>query len=87
MKQMGHWVDRYVGQQIREVRRARGLSQGDLGRQVGVTFQQVQKYERGVNRVSCSRLVQLAEALGVPSGELLPRDNLAAEVSDAHRAR
>ena len=55
-----------IGQKIRALRLERGLSQDDLGRAVGVTFQQMQKYERGANRVSAGRLQRIADALEVP---------------------
>jgi transcriptional regulator with XRE-family HTH domain len=56
-------VDRHVGARIRVQRMVCGLSQTDLGKAVGVTFQQVQKYENGANRVSASRLQQIAKVL------------------------
>ena len=59
-------IDVLVGQNIRICRLQKGLSQGELGRRIGVTFQQVQKYEKGANRVGASRLTQIAEVLGVP---------------------
>ena len=59
-------VDALVGQNIRILRLQRGLSQTALGEQMGVTFQQVQKYERGANRVGAARLSQIAHALNVP---------------------
>jgi len=59
-------VDSRVGARIRLRRMIVGMSQERLGEAVGVTFQQVQKYERGVSRVSAGRLYSLAEALGVP---------------------
>jgi|ERR1051325_3389812 transcriptional regulator with XRE-family HTH domain len=55
-----------IGQKLRALRLARGLSQGELGDTIGVTFQQVQKYEIGANRISASRLALIAKALGVP---------------------
>ena len=58
-------VDRHVGARIRMQRMVRGLSQTKLGEEVGVTFQQVQKYEKGVNRVGASRLQQIATVLKV----------------------
>ncbi|MFA3917820.1 helix-turn-helix domain-containing protein [Ruegeria hyattellae] len=58
-------VDFVVGQRIRARRVAMGVSQADLGKSIGVRFQQVQKYESGANRVSASRLWAIAEALGV----------------------
>ena len=54
-----------IGQKIRALRLERGLSQEELGREVGVTFQQIQKYERGANRVSAGRLQRIADALQV----------------------
>ena len=59
-------IDRHVGQRIRARRKERGLSQNRLAEAIGVTFQQVQKYERGANRVVASRLFDLAAALNVP---------------------
>ena len=56
-------VDVHVGERIRRRRRALGLSQDKLGEALGLTFQQVQKYERGANRVSASKLYQIARAL------------------------
>jgi transcriptional regulator with XRE-family HTH domain len=57
--------DLQVGERLALLRRARGLSQGELGQQLGITFQQVQKYERGTNRVSAGRLYEIAVLLGV----------------------
>jgi transcriptional regulator with XRE-family HTH domain len=59
-------VDSQVGSRIRLRRMMLGMSQEQLGEAVGVTFQQVQKYERGASRVSAGRLHSLAMALGVP---------------------
>jgi transcriptional regulator with XRE-family HTH domain len=60
-------ADVHVGQRIAQLRIARGMSQSDLARLAGpLTFQQFQKYESGANRVSASRLLQVAVALGVP---------------------
>jgi transcriptional regulator with XRE-family HTH domain len=59
-------VDVEVGRRIRSRRLAKGISQTALGRPLGVTFQQVQKYEKGVNRVGAGRLQQIAELLDVP---------------------
>ena len=53
-------VDAAVGGRIRAYRLAQGMSQAELGREVGVTFQQIQKYEKGVNRVGSSWLKQFA---------------------------
>jgi transcriptional regulator with XRE-family HTH domain len=59
-------ADIVVGRNIRIVRQKLRMSQSALARQVGVTFQQIQKYEKGVNRVGASRLAQIAAALRVP---------------------
>ena len=59
-------VDTLVGQNIRICRLQRGLSQTELGQRIGVTFQQVQKYEKGVNRIGAGRLQRISEALEVP---------------------
>ena len=58
-------VDQLVGQRIRELRLSKGLSQTALADACHITFQQVQKYEKGVNRVSPGRLMQIGTALGV----------------------
>ena len=61
-----HAVDVHVGGRVRLRRRFLGLSQTELATAVGVTFQQVQKYERGFNRVSASKLYEIARVLKVP---------------------
>jgi transcriptional regulator with XRE-family HTH domain len=58
-----HRLDIAIGQRIRERRRAIGMSQQDLAEVLRITFQQVQKYERGANRISFSRLVEIADAM------------------------
>ncbi|WP_413204747.1 helix-turn-helix domain-containing protein [Rhodospirillum sp. A1_3_36] len=60
-----HEVDTHVGRKIRQRRIALGMDQDTLAGLVGVSFQQIQKYERGTNRVSASRLYDIATALGV----------------------
>ena len=61
-----HSVDIHVGRRLRLKRTIQGMSQDALGKQIGVTFQQIQKYERGINRMGASRLYDFAKALGVP---------------------
>jgi transcriptional regulator with XRE-family HTH domain len=63
-------ADSQVGESIRAHRLAAGMSQGDLARRLGVSFQQVQKYENGTNRVGAGRLPQIADMFGVPIGAL-----------------
>ena len=59
-------VDISVGGRLRQRRTLLGMSQEKLGRAVGLTFQQIQKYERGANRIGASRLLQLSRVLAVP---------------------
>jgi transcriptional regulator with XRE-family HTH domain len=58
-------VDAYIGARMRENRLAINMSQADLGEILGVTFQQIQKYESGRNRVSAARLFEICKALNV----------------------
>jgi transcriptional regulator with XRE-family HTH domain len=64
-------IDVEVGRLVRVQRIARGLSQTELGNQIGVTFQQVQKYESGANRISMGRLTRIGRVLGVDVTYLL----------------
>ena len=59
-------VDKYVGSRVRMRRIMLGMSQEKLGEALGLTFQQIQKYEKGTNRVGASRLQQISEVLQVP---------------------
>src|SRR3954470_4257115 len=74
-------IDVHVGSRVRFRRMLLGMSQEKLGEKLGLTFQQVQKYEKGINRIGASRLFDLAQVLGVPvqffyeeapSGDLQP---------------
>ena len=80
-------VDVLVGQNIRICRLQKGLSQGELGQQIGVTFQQVQKYEKGANRVGASRLNQIANVLGVSLPSLFDGAPTATEDESGHSPR
>lgn len=60
------YVDAHVGNRLRERRILLGLSQTRLGESLGLSFQQIQKYERGIDRISVGRLVHLAHVLDVP---------------------
>ena len=62
-----HPVDIYVGSRVRLRRTLKGMSQQKLAGELGLTFQQVQKYERGTNRIGASRLYELSEILDVPT--------------------
>ncbi|MCW8835960.1 MAG: helix-turn-helix domain-containing protein [Rhodospirillales bacterium] len=61
-------IDRYVGLRIRERRIMLGLTQQDLADQIGVTYQQAHKYEKGINRISAGRLYEIARVLGTGVG-------------------
>lgn len=63
-----HPVDRYVGRRVCEKRISLGYNQSDLGRALGLTFQQIQKYEKGVNRISASKLFDIARFFKVDVG-------------------
>jgi transcriptional regulator with XRE-family HTH domain len=68
-------LDVLMGARIRIFRTHRGMSQSDLGGKIGVAFQQVQKYEKGINRVGAGRLSRIAVALGIPIGGLFEPSN------------
>lgn len=74
-------VDVHVGARIRLRRTLLGLSQENLADAVGLTFQQIQKYERGINRVGASRLYEFAKILNVPIGFFF--DDMSDEVSNS----
>ena len=64
-------VDVQIGERLRALRLARGLSQADLGKALDISYQQVQKYEKGGNRMSASTLLKVAAFFGVPPQTLL----------------
>jgi transcriptional regulator with XRE-family HTH domain len=68
-------TDRQIGQQIRRHRLLRRLTQGRVAAQMGISYQQLQKYEAGANRISMGRLSSLAEVLNVPVARLLIEDD------------
>jgi len=75
-------VDKHVGSRVRMRRIMLGMSQEKLGEALGLTFQQIQKYEKGTNRVGASRLQQIADILQVPVSFLFegaPEANIRAE--------
>lgn len=78
-----HPVDIHVGQRIRQQRILLGMNQTALGKAVGITFQQVQKYENASNRVSASRLFELAALLNVPASHFFEEMN--SEISTGKR--
>lgn len=66
MKKSPNEYDVYVGARVRMARSIAGISQEKLGEHLGITFQQVQKYEKGTNRISASKLVDISHALNKP---------------------
>ena len=78
-------TDKHVGGRVRMRRMMLGMSQTELGNSIGLTFQQVQKYEKGTNRIGAGRLQQIARILKVPVGfffEGSPREGGAASETD-----
>ena len=67
-------IDEFIGARMRERRQALGISQTDLGKTLGVSFQQIQKYESGRNRVSAGRLFDICKALNVSLSSMFERD-------------
>ena len=67
-------VDVFIGKRMRELRNVNNISQVELGRELGVSFQQIQKYEGGVNRVSAARPYSICEALNVSLSSMFERD-------------
>ena len=58
-------IHRVIGNKMREMRVARKISQQELGEHLGLSFQQIQKYEKGANRIDAARLIEIAEVFGV----------------------
>jgi DNA-binding XRE family transcriptional regulator len=67
-------IDKYIGARMRERRNALGISQADLAHTLDVSFQQIQKYEKGINRVSAARLFAICKALNVSLSSMFERD-------------
>lgn len=65
-KKQANAIDRLVGERVRERRAELGMSQEVLARKLGLSFQQIQKYEKGTNRISAGRLFVIAQALATP---------------------
>ncbi|MCR9256392.1 MAG: helix-turn-helix domain-containing protein [Alphaproteobacteria bacterium] len=78
--------DKQLGQRLRDIRRSKGLTLQDLAVQIGVTYQQVQKYEAGTDRLSASALYQLSCYLGVPIDQFFQK-SLADDIRDLSKAR
>jgi transcriptional regulator with XRE-family HTH domain len=78
-------VDRHIGNQVRARRLAIGMTQEKLADLLGITFQQVQKYEKGVNRIAASRLYEITQALDVSVAYFF--EGLAEQVVEAKHRR
>jgi transcriptional regulator with XRE-family HTH domain len=80
-------IDAHVGTRIRELRGEQRVTQAQLATALGVSFQQVQKYERGVNRMAASTLVKAAAALGCQISEFFPSAAPASDLTPAEAAK
>ena len=79
-------TDRAIGERITAARKTAGISQTALANAIGVTFQQVQKYEKGLNRISAGKIVEIAKLLGISHAELLGSGDDGAAVPSLSRA-
>ena len=70
-------IDAYIAIQMRDRRIALGVTQDALGKKLGISFQQVQKYEAGTNRVSASRLFEICKVLKIPLTSMFEHDPMA----------
>jgi transcriptional regulator with XRE-family HTH domain len=76
-KANSHSIDKAIGGRLKLYRQRANLSQTALGRHLGVSFQQVQKYENGTNRISAASLMKIARFLSISTGDLLAPENRA----------
>ncbi len=72
-------IEKKIGEKIRELRKKKGLSQIELANRIGISFQQIQKYEKGLSKISISRLYQISDALGVDINYFFQENLLAKE--------
>ncbi|NVM23111.1 MAG: helix-turn-helix transcriptional regulator [Desulfobacterales bacterium] len=75
-------IDKKIGSKIKQIRKGWGLSQTELAERIGISFQQIQKYEKGSTRLSVMRLQQISEALGVNIIAFFEEGERVAKVSD-----
>jgi transcriptional regulator with XRE-family HTH domain len=80
---MSHPVDVHVGRKLKQIRTMRRLSQTDVARELDLSFQQIQKYEIGSNRIAASRLYELSKILDVPTSYFF--EGLDADASDSSK--
>jgi transcriptional regulator with XRE-family HTH domain len=76
-------LDKNIGIKIRQIRKGWGLSQIELAERMGISFQQIQKYEKGSTRISVMRLKQISDALGVPITSFFEEGNKSPRVTDS----
>ncbi len=69
-------TNKQIGIKVKRIREARGMSQMELAEEVGVSFQQIQKYEKGINRISAERIQQIARALGTPVNTFFEKESV-----------
>jgi transcriptional regulator with XRE-family HTH domain len=75
-------LDKTIGTKIRQIRKSWGVSQIELAERMGISFQQIQKYEKGSTRISVMRLKQISDALGVPITSFFEEGKKVPRVSD-----
>lgn len=80
-------IDTHLGKRLRVARQRQHVSQMDLAEMLGITFQQVQKYEKGVNRISAARLFNIAHLLQVPIGFFFSGVKISPELKRRPRSR
>ncbi len=75
-----HPIDKLVGKRVRQARIQKAVTQQELGEKLGITFQQVQKYETGFNRISSSRLWEISQIIGKPVNWFFARETQEVEL-------
>lgn len=75
-KTRANGLDKKIGKKLRSFRQKQNISQTALARDCGITFQQIQKYERGINRISASRLWKLSKILDLSITEFFPEEKI-----------
>lgn len=81
---MAAWIDRQVGERLRRRRVSHGITQDEVADILGISYQQVQKYESGANRISAGRLYQMARFLNVDIGQLFDGLDSQIELAESH---
>lgn len=83
--QDSQFINRLIGALVRKARIKRGTTQSELANMIGITYQQMNKYELGVNRISAARLLLIAKALDISVADLLPEGADAADSESVSR--